>query len=80
MQKVLFSNFRERVSSFSLESWEIRSSDFFGPKTKAALRNKSFAWAPVSGVFDKLYEVGVSSYLFYSWFKCFFYACVGLSP
>ena len=50
----------------------------FGPKSKAALRDESFAWAPVSGVFDKLHEVGVSSYLFYSWFKCFVDVCVRL--
>ena len=35
-------------------------------------------WAPVSGVFDKLREVGVSSYLFYSWFKYFVNVCVEL--
>ena len=28
-------------------------------------------WASVSGVFDKLREVGVLSYLFYLLFKCF---------
>ena len=28
-------------------------------------------WTPVLGVFDKLHEVGVSSYLFYTLFKCF---------
>ena len=37
-------------------------------------------WASVLGVFDKLHEVGVSSYLFYSWFKCFVDVCVGLRP
>ena len=37
-----------------------------------------YTWAPVSGVFDKLHDVGVSSYLFYSWFKCFVDVCVGL--
>ena len=28
--------------------------------------------------FRQLREVGVSSYLFYSWFKCFVDVCVGL--
>ena len=28
-------------------------------------------------IFVKLREVGVSSYLFYSWFKCFVDVCVG---
>ena len=27
-------------------------------------------WAPVLGVFDKLREIGVLSYLFYPLFKC----------
>ena len=68
----------ERESSFSLESWEIRSSAVVGTRRKAALRREGFAWAPVLGVFDKLREVGVSSYLFYSWFKSFVDVCVGL--
>ena len=28
-------------------------------------------WAPVLGSFDNLREVGVLSYLFYTFFKCF---------
>ena len=35
------------------------------------LRIEDYTWAPVSGVFDKLSEVGVLSYLFYPLFKCF---------
>ena len=72
--------FRERESTFSLRLRTIGPSDFFGPKSKTALHDESFAWAPVRGVFDKLHEVGVSSYLFYSWFKCFVDVCVGLRP
>ena len=35
------------------------------------LHIEDYTWAPVSGVFDKLHEVGVLSYLFYPLFKCF---------
>ena len=35
------------------------------------LRIEDYMWAPVSGVFDKLGEVGVFSYLVYSCSKCF---------
>ena len=55
-------------------------SDRFGSRSKVVLRIEDYTWAPVSGVFDKLREVGVSSYLFYSWFKCFVDVCVGLRP
>ena len=30
-----------------------------------------YTWVPISGVFDKLHEVEVLSYLFYTLFKCF---------
>ena len=33
------------------------------PRRKAALRGEAYAWTPVLGVFNKLREVGVSSYL-----------------
>ena len=46
-------------------------SDRFEPRNKAPPQDKGYAWAPVSGVFDKLREVGVLSYLFYPLFKCF---------
>ena len=49
----------------------IRPSDFFGARRKVVLRGESNAWTPVLGVFDKLREVGVLSYLFYTLFKCF---------
>ena len=52
-----------RVSSFSLDLREIRQSEFVGTRRKAALRIETYAWAPILGVFDKLREVGVSSYL-----------------
>ena len=46
-------------------------SDFDGARRKAVLRGEDNAWTPVLGVFDKLREVGVLSYLFYILFKCF---------
>ena len=70
----------ERERDFSLKSGLIRLSDFFGPKRKVVLHIEDYMWAPVSGVFDKLREVGVLSYLFYPLFKCFVNACVGLRP
>ena len=63
--------FRERESTFSLGFRPIGQSDFFGLRSKVVLRSKGFAWAPVSGSFDKLREVGVLSYLVYPLFKCF---------
>ena len=58
--------FRERGSSFSLRSRAIGSSDFVGSRSKAVLRSEGFAWVPVLRSFDKIREVGVLSYLFYS--------------
>ena len=72
--------FRERRCNFSLRSRAIGPSDFDGARKKAVLRGEDNAWILVLGVFDKLREVGVSSYLFYSWFKCFVDVCVGLRP
>ena len=37
-------------------------------------------WAPVLRSFNKICEVGVSSYLFYTLFKCFVDVLVGLRP
>ena len=51
---------------FSLRSQAIGPSDFFEPIRKVVLRGDDNAWVPVLGVFDKLREVGVLSYLFYS--------------
>ena len=56
-------DFREKTSNFSLKYREIRPSEFVGTRRKAALRIEGNAWAPVSWSFDKLREVGVSSYL-----------------
>ena len=58
--------FRERMCNFSLGFRSIELSDFFGPRRKAILRCEGNVWAPVSWSFDKLREVGVLSYLFYS--------------
>ena len=55
--------FRERECSFSLGFWAIRPSKFFGARRKAALRSESYEWASVLRSYDKLREVGVSSYL-----------------
>ena len=52
-----------RVSSFSLDLQEIRPSEFVGTRRKVALRYEAYAWAPDLRSFDKLREVGVSSYL-----------------
>ena len=59
------------MSNFSLRSRVIGPSDFFGPRSKAILCSEGFVWVPVLGSFDKLREVGVLSYLFYLFFKCF---------
>ena len=75
-----FDIFRERRYHFSLRSRAIGPLDFFGARRKAVLRREDNAWTPVLRSFDKLREVGVSSYLFYSWFKCFVDVCVGLRP
>ena len=61
----IFLGFSERVSHFSLDFWLIRSSDFFGVRSKSVLRSEGFVWVPVLGSFDKLREVGDLSYLVY---------------
>ena len=38
--------FRERKTSFSLDFWEIRPSEVFGARRKAALRGEAYTWAP----------------------------------
>ena len=62
---------RERNCTFSLDFLSIGSSDFFGARRKGVLREEGNAWAPFLRSFDKIREVGVSSYLFYTLFKCF---------
>ena len=69
-----------RRSSFSLRSRVIGPLDFDGARREVVLRGEGNVWTPILGVFDKIHEVGVSSYLFYSWFKCFIDVCVGLRP
>ena len=58
--------FRERRCSFSLNFREFGPSDCFGARRKVVLRGEDNVWAPVSCSFDKIREVGVLSYLFYS--------------
>ena len=55
--------FRERRTSFSLNSRAIGPSNSFRTRRKAVLHEADNAWTLVLGVFDKLREVGVSSYL-----------------
>ena len=62
---------RERKCTFSLDFRSIGPSDFFGARRKVILRDEGNAWASVLRSFDKVHEVGVSSYLFYTLFKCF---------
>ena len=65
---------------FFLRSMKIGLSDFVGAEGKIDLRDESYAWTPKSWSLDKLYEVGVLSYLFYPLFKCFVNACIALRP
>ena len=58
--------FRERECHFSLRSQAIGPSNFFEPKRKTVLHIVDYTWALGLGVFEKLREVGVLSYLFYS--------------
>ena len=51
------------MCGFSLRLRAIRPSEFFGTRRKVALRGEAYTWAPVLRSFDKLCEVGVSSYL-----------------
>ena len=55
--------FSERVCNFSLGFRSIGPSDFFGPRNKVVLGIEDYTWVPVSGVFDKLSEVGGLPYL-----------------
>ena len=54
------------MCDFSLRLRAIRPSDSFGAIRKVVLRSEVYARAPVLRSFDKLWEVGVLSYLFYS--------------
>ena len=53
----------ERECDFSLRLWVIRPSEFVGTRRKVALRSEAYAWAPILRSFNKIREVGVSSYL-----------------
>ena len=63
------------MTSFSLESWEIRPSAVFGTRKKATLCGEGFALVQDLRSLDKLLEVGVSPYLgftlYLSVFQCF---------
>ena len=71
MQNSKMEGFLERECNFSLGLLMFGPSDFFGPRSKVVLRSEGYAWAPVSGRFNKLHEVGVLFYLFCHLFKCF---------
>ena len=58
------------MCNFSLGFRVFGPLDRFGPRNKVVLHIEDYTWAPVSGVFDKLHDVGVLSYLFYPLFKC----------
>ena len=58
------------MCNFSLGFQEFGPSDRFRPRSKVVLRIDDYTWAPVSGFFEKIREVGVLSYLFYPLFKC----------
>ena len=58
-----FEGFSERVSSFSLGLRTIRPSEVFRARRKVALCGETYTWTPVLRSFDKLRDVGVSSYL-----------------
>ena len=57
------SDSRERVSNFSLDFPALGSSVLVGPRRKVVLHGKGYVWAPVLGIFAKLWKVGVFSYL-----------------
>ena len=67
--------FREKVSDFSLDLRQIRSSAVFETRRRTARRGKGFVLVPDLRSFLKLPEVGVSPYLSFililSVYKCF---------
>ena len=72
-QQIFHFSFRE--SHFPLVFQQIRSSEVFRTRRKAALRGAGYAWTPDLRNFNKLLEVGVSLYLgftlYLSVFQCF---------
>ena len=65
-------DFGERVFTFSLDFPVIGPLNFGETRGKVGPHCKSYAWVPVLGSFDKLWEEGVFSYLFYSLNKSHF--------
>ena len=63
-------DFRERSSTFSLEFPTIGPSVSDETRSKVAPHDKGYAWVPILGSFDKLWKVGVFSYVIYPLFKC----------
>ena len=59
------------MCDFYLRSRAIGPSDFVETRRKAVLCSEGFAWVPFLGSFDKFHEVGVLSYLSYTFFKRF---------
>ena len=66
LQKLKFLKPSERECYFSLRLRAIRPSDSFGARRKVVLPSGAYAWALVLRSFNKLREVWVLSYLFYS--------------
>ena len=66
--------------NFSLNFSTIRPSVSGKVRRKVALRCKGYAWAPVLGSFDKLWKVGVFSYLVYFRFKSLVNGLDGMRP
>ena len=62
----------ERESTFSLDFPTIDPSNFGETKGKVDPHYKSYAWVPILWSFEKLWEVGVFSYLIYSLAKIHF--------
>ena len=65
-------NSRERGSTFSLDFPTIGQSNSIKTRGKVDPHCKSYAWVSVLWSFDKLWEVGVFSYLIYSLAKSHF--------
>ena len=68
LQKLDFSKPSERECDFSLRLRAIQPPEFVGTRRKVALRSEAYEWAPILRSFDKLREVGVSSYLSFTLF------------
>ena len=60
------SEFRQRGSTLSLDFSATGLSNSGKTRGKVDLHGKGYAWVPLLWSFDKLWEVGVFSYLIYS--------------